>query len=119
VTKPYEGADSLLEIDLKINKVQLCDTFNLDTRLEKKISELFNTPTLREIRGVEGLSLEEFADELSTYIKVLNYLSQNHLFDPQLNVRAFHGLHAEKLKQLRTYGRTNWPKLYNYVIELV
>jgi len=119
VTKPYGGADSLLEIDLKINKVQLCDTFNLDTRLAKKVSELFDTPTLREIRSVEGLSLEEFADEMSTYIKLLNYLVHNHLFDPQLIIQVFHGLYTEKLKQLRAYGRINWPKLYNHVIEPV
>ncbi len=119
VTKPYGGADTLLEIDLKINKVQLCDTFNLDTRLAKKVSELFDTPALREIRNVEGLNLEEFVEEMSTYIELINYLVQNHLFDPQLNVRVFHGLHAEKLKQLRAYGRINWPILYNHVIELI
>ncbi|MHA2062294.1 MAG: hypothetical protein ACW963_08410, partial [Candidatus Sifarchaeia archaeon] len=115
----YGSSDLLLEIDLKINKVQLCDTFNLDTQLAKKISELFDTPTLKEIRSVEGLSLEEFAEEMSTYVELLNYLIQNHLFDPHINVRVFHGLHAEKFKQLRAYGRINWSKLYNYVIELV
>lgn len=119
VTKPYGGSDSQLEIDLKINKVQLCDTFNLDTRFAKKISELFDTPTLKEIRSVEGLSVEEFAEEISTYVELLNYLIQNHLFDPQLNVRVFHGLHTEKFKQLRAYGRINWSTLYNHVIELV
>jgi len=68
---------------------------------------------------VEGLNLEEFVEEMSTYIELINYLVQNHLFDPQLNVRVFHGLHAEKLKQLRAYGRINWPILYNHVIELI
>jgi type IV secretory pathway ATPase VirB11/archaellum biosynthesis ATPase len=119
VTKPYGGTDSKLEIDLKINKVQLSDTFNLDIQLAKSVSDLFDTPTLNEIRSVEGLNLDEFAEEMSIYIELLNYLVKNHLFDPRTNVKVFHGLHAEKLSQLRANNEINWPNIYKNVIELI
>ncbi len=120
VENPYLIAgDRLHEIDLELKTIELIDAFNLDTLLAKTVTELFDTPTLRDIRTVEGLTLNGFVEEITIYMELFNYLAQNQLFNPKTNVKLFHGLHAEKLKQQGKYGKVDWPALYNHVIELI
>jgi len=119
VEKPFEKTDIPLEIDLKVNSIQLFDVFDLDKQLIKTLSEQYDAPTMKSIRMVEGLTLEEFIEEISTYIKILNYLIQNQLFDPYLNVRIFHGLHAEKLRYRMHYNEIDWSSLYKYVVNQI
>ncbi len=119
VEKPFEKTDVPLEIDLKVNSIQLFDVFDLDKQLIKTLSEQYDAPTMKSIRMVEGLTLEEFIEEMSTYIKLLNYLVQNQLFDPYLNVQIFHGLHTEKLRHRMHYNEIDWSSLYKYVVNQI
>jgi type IV secretory pathway ATPase VirB11/archaellum biosynthesis ATPase len=127
VENPYLIAgERLNEIDLKLTSIELSDSFNLDTQLTKTVTELFDTPTMRDIRTIEGVSLQQFIEELSCYIQVLNYLAQHQLFDPITNVKLFHGLHAEKLRLQTVHGHNSnnnnsidWPALYQHAIESV
>jgi len=119
VEKPNGAADNLSEIDLQVNNIQLTDDFNLDTQFNKTVTELFDTPLMRDIRNVEGLSLNHFVEEITTYIELFTYLVQNQLFDPETNVKVFHRLHAEKLRQQVHFGRIDWSVVFNQVIELV
>ncbi|MFX1465808.1 MAG: ATPase, T2SS/T4P/T4SS family [Promethearchaeota archaeon] len=119
VEKPFEKTDIPLEIDLKVNTIQLFDVFDLDRQLIKTLTEQFDAPTIKAIRIVEGLTLEEFIEEMSTYIKILTYLVQKQLFDPYLNVRIFHGLHAEKLSHKTNYNEIDWPSLCKYIVNQI
>lgn len=119
VEKPYGAADKLHEIDLHINKIQLTDVFDLDTQLKRTGKELFDTPAVRDIRMVEGLTLNEFVEELSTYMEIFNYLVENKLFEPATNVQIFHALHAEKLRQKLNYDKIDWSVLCKHVFEQV
>jgi type IV secretory pathway ATPase VirB11/archaellum biosynthesis ATPase len=119
VENPYLMAgEKLHELDLKRTSIQLSDSFNLDAQLSKTVTELFDTPTMRDIRTIEGLSLQQFIEEFTSYVNIFNYLVQHQLFDPILNVKLFHRLHAEKLRHQTTYSSSNidWPTLSQHVI---
>jgi type IV secretory pathway ATPase VirB11/archaellum biosynthesis ATPase len=120
VENPYlMGRERLHELELKLTSIALNDSFNVDTSLAKTVTELFDTPTMRAIRIVEGLSLGDFIEEFGCYLELFNYLVQNQVFDPAINVKLFHELHAEKLRHHVLHDHIDWSALYHHVIKLV
>ncbi|HUT82199.1 MAG TPA: ATPase, T2SS/T4P/T4SS family [Candidatus Bathyarchaeia archaeon] len=86
----------------KLDDLKIIDIFKFDQKntMLVKIIDLFETPTLKLIRQKEGITKEEFENEINVLTKKLSYLIKNSIFDPNKVINYLLEKNTESLKQL-------------------
>ena len=114
-----EGAPGGEGLTAEDGRVALYDSFAWDPRQRRltRAGDLFDSPVLRKIRGLEAVTPSSLREELSAYASIFELLAVKEVFSVNKNVDVFRMINEERVKQGR--GSGSWADILARVRQMI